>query len=54
MMDPYSFVSFRVRFFCRLKKLQAVHADVWRLVEENAHILSGVEQLINLKKCSLP
>nr|CAG4649967.1 EOG090X01SN [Sida crystallina] len=35
-----------------LKKLQAVHADVWRLVEENTHILTGVEQLINLKKCT--
>jgi len=32
--------------FKRLKKLQVVHSDVWRLVEENARILAGVELLI--------
>nr|CAG4642330.1 EOG090X01SN [Evadne anonyx] len=33
-----------------LKELQVVHSDVWRLVEENTQILSGVEQYVNLKK----
>jgi len=33
-----------------LKDLQVVHSDVWRLVEENNQILSGVEQCFNMKK----
>ena len=37
-----------------LKKLQIVHGDVWRLVEENSRLLANVELLIQCPPESTP